>query len=143
MSPADEPPDDALPRTRGDSLPRTESEAPQPETLGHYRVEGEIGRGGMGIVYLAEDTRLGRRVALKVLPEAVANDSEALASFEREARIVAALDHPNIAMIYALERAGDVSFITLQLVPGETLAARLAPLADGDLCGEASQVCMI
>jgi serine/threonine protein kinase len=79
----------------------------------------------MGVVYVAQDTRLGRRVAIKVLPQAIARDPQALSQLEQEARILAALDHPNIAMIYSLERAEDLSFITLQLVPGETLSARL------------------
>jgi serine/threonine protein kinase len=84
----------------------------------------------MGIVYVAHDTRLERRVALKVLPQAIARDAKAIALFEQEARILAALDHPNIAMIYSLERSEDLSFITLQLVPGDTLAVRLT---DGPL----------
>jgi serine/threonine protein kinase len=123
--------DQDLDRTTGPRGPTSEHQTSNhPEILSHYRVEGELGRGGMGIVYVAHDTRLERRVALKVLPQAIARDAKAIALFEQEARILAALDHPNIAMIYSLERSEDLSFITLQLVPGDTLAVRLT---DGPL----------
>jgi serine/threonine protein kinase len=119
--------DQNIDRTTGFSRPAPEAETSvPPEFLGHYRVEGELGRGGMGVVYLGQDTRLQRRVAIKVLPQAIARDAKTLARFEQEARILATLDHPNIATIYSLEQAEDVSFITLQLVPGETLADRLS-----------------
>jgi serine/threonine protein kinase len=74
-------------------------------TLGHYRVVERIGAGGMGEVYRARDERLDREVAIKVLPEAVANDPERMRRFEREAKALAALNHPNIAIIYGLEVA--------------------------------------
>jgi serine/threonine protein kinase len=123
--------DHEIDRTIGPSDATPDSEKSEhPQFLGHYRVEGELGRGGMGVVYVAQDTRLQRRVAIKVLPEVIARDANALSHFEQEARILAALDHPNIAMIYSLERDEDVAFLTLQLVPGDTLAVRLA---DGPL----------
>ncbi len=74
-------------------------------TIGHYKIDREIGRGGMGIIFLAHDTRLGRTVALKALPEDVAADLDRLQRFEREARVLASLNHPNIAAIYGLEEA--------------------------------------
>jgi serine/threonine protein kinase len=125
------PSDQEIDKTKGPwgSTPDS-AKSEHPRLLGHYRVEGELGRGGMGVVYVAQDTRLERRVAIKVLPEAIARDAKALSHFEQEARILAALDHPNIAMIYSLERAEDVAFITLQLAAGDTLAVRLA---DGPL----------
>lgn len=124
--------DQDIDETKGPLGPTSEPErSERPQILGHYRVDGELGRGGMGVVYVAYDTRLERRVAIKVLPQAITGDAKALSHFEQEARILAALDHPNIAMIYSLERAEDVAFITLQLVPGDTLAVRLTdgPLA--------------
>jgi len=93
---------------------------------GKYRVREEIGRGGMGVVYEAEDTKLARRVAIKVLPEIFTADPERLARFEREARVLASLNHPNIAAIYGVEEADDKRFLVLELVEGETLAERLS-----------------
>ncbi len=75
------------------------------ETLSHVRITAKLGEGGMGEVYRAEDTKLGREVAIKVLPEAVASDAERLARFEREAKVLASLNHPHIAAIYAIESA--------------------------------------
>jgi serine/threonine protein kinase/Tol biopolymer transport system component len=94
--------------------------------LGVYRVESLLGAGGMGEVYLARDTRLERDVALKVLPDLFAGDSDRLARFEREARLLAALKHPNIAGIYGLEESEGVRALVLELVDGETLADRIA-----------------
>jgi DNA-binding beta-propeller fold protein YncE len=94
--------------------------------LGHHRVLERIGAGGMGEVYRALDTDLGREVALKVLPPLFALDPGRRARFEREARLLAALDHPNIATIYGIEREGEHCFLVLELVGGETLAERLA-----------------
>ncbi len=95
-------------------------------TLGHYRIESKLGEGGMGVVYQALDTNLGRQVAIKMLPEAFARDAERLARFEREARLLASLNHPNIAMIHGLEQSEGRPFLVLELVPGPTLAERLA-----------------
>ncbi|HTR98037.1 MAG TPA: protein kinase [Candidatus Acidoferrales bacterium] len=97
-----------------------------PTRLGPYTIEREIGRGGMGVVYLGRDPRLQRPVAIKVLPDTFARDPERLARFEREARLLAALTHPNIAGIYGLEDDGGVRFLALEYVEGETLAERIA-----------------
>jgi len=93
---------------------------------GKYRVIEEIGRGGMGVVYKAEDTKLARKVAIKVLPEIFTADPERLARFEREARVLASLNHPNIAAIYGVEEADGKRFLVLELVEGENLAERLS-----------------
>ena len=95
-------------------------------TLGHYRVNEQLGRGGMGEVYIADDLNLNRKVALKFLPEAFAGDSERMARFEREARLLASLNHPNIAAIYGLEQSEGKRFIVMELVEGETLAQRIS-----------------
>jgi len=94
-------------------------------TLVHYRIQEEIGEGGMGRVYRAEDTNLSRQVAIKVLPDEFAQDAERLARFEREAKLLAWLNHPNIASIYGLEQADGKPFLVLELVEGQTLAERL------------------
>ena len=91
-------------------------------TVGHYRILEQLGKGGMGEVYLAEDTKLGRRVALKVLPRDLASDDTWRQRFEREARAVAALNHPNIVTIHSVEEVDGVAFLTLELVEGQTLA---------------------
>ena len=93
--------------------------------LGGYRLQSLLGAGGMGEVYLASDDRLGRNVAIKVLPPGFTSDADRLARFEREARMLAALNHPNICAIYGFERADEVRFLVLELVDGETLADRL------------------
>ncbi len=90
--------------------------------LSHYRIDRQIGEGGMGAVFLAEDTKLGRKVALKVLPAAMASDEDRLARFQREARAVAALNHPNIVTLYSVEEEDGVHFITMEFVEGWTLA---------------------
>ena len=98
-----------------------------PETsFGAYRVEAFIGAGGMGQVYRATDLRLGRVVAIKVLPPGLSDDPDFDARFEREARLLAALNHPNIAAIHGLEEAGGVQGLVLEFVEGPTLAERLA-----------------
>ena len=94
--------------------------------LGAYEIAAPLGKGGMGEVYRARDTKLGRDVAIKVLPEAVAREQERLARFEREGRTLAALNHPNIANIYGLEDTGDVRALVMELVEGPTLADRIA-----------------
>ncbi len=95
------------------------------QTLGHYRIEEKLGQGGMGVVYSATDSKLGRQVAIKVLPELFAKDPERLARFEREARMLAALNHPNIAAIHGLEESGGTHYLVLELVPGKTLEGPL------------------
>jgi len=95
------------------------------QEFGHYRVVEKLGEGGMGVVYRATDTRLGRDVALKVLPDAFARDAERMARFEREARLLASLNHPNIAAIYGLEESAGVRAIAMELVDGHSLADRL------------------
>src|SRR5512145_3251994 len=94
--------------------------------LGHYRITAQIGEGGMGIVYKAKDSQLGREVALKVLPEGFTQDPERLARFEREAKLLASLNHPNIAAIYGLEQSDGVQALVMELVEGPTLADRIA-----------------
>ena len=116
-----------------------EPAATRPSTIGPYRVEREIARGGMGIVYEARDTRLDRTVAIKAMPDDVAADPERMARFEREARVLASLNHPNIAGIYGLEESEGRRYLALEHVQGETLADRLrrGPLPIGetiDLC---------
>src|SRR5512144_1802970 len=96
------------------------------QTLGHYRVGEQLGRGGMGEVYAADDLSLDRKVALKFLPDAFTGDPERMARFEREAKVLALLNHPNIAAIYGLEQAEGKRFIVMGLVEGETLAQRLS-----------------
>jgi eukaryotic-like serine/threonine-protein kinase len=94
--------------------------------LGPYEIVSLLGAGGMGEVYRARDSRLGRDVAIKALPESLAHDADRLARFEREARLLASLNHPNIAAIYGLEEAGGQRYLVLEYVEGETLAQRLA-----------------
>ena len=93
--------------------------------LGHYEVTALIGEGGMGQVYQATDTKLKRLVALKILPEAFSADPERLARFQREAEVLASLNHPNIAAIHGLEEADDTRALVLELVEGPTLADRI------------------
>ena len=95
------------------------------QTLGHYRIVREIGAGGMGVVYQAEDTTLGRQVALKILPPELAADDDRRQRFAREARAVAALSHPNIVTVHSVEESGGIHFITMELVKGKTLAELL------------------
>ena len=93
--------------------------------LGHYQVTALIGEGGMGQVYQATDTQLHRQVALKILPEAFATDPDRLARFQREAQVLASLNHPNIAAIYGIEEAEGTRALVLELVEGPTLADRI------------------
>ena len=95
------------------------------ETISHYRIIEKLGRGGMGEVYLAEDKRLGRKVAIKFLPAEVATNDSARQRLLREAQTAATLDHPNICAIYEVGQEGGYSFIVLQYIEGETLAARI------------------
>ena len=94
--------------------------------LGHYNVTALIGEGGMGQVYQATDTKLNRQVALKILPEAFATDPDRLARFQREAQVLASLNHPNIAAIHGLEDSEGTKALVLELVEGPTLADRIA-----------------
>jgi Tol biopolymer transport system component len=112
------------------------------DTLGPYRVVGKIGEGGMGEVYRARDHRLERDVALKVLPASLSHDPDRLARFAREARTLAALSHPNIAIIYDLEDGGERRALVMELVEGDTLAGRLArgPLPIDDAIQVALQI---
>src|ERR671910_827485 len=91
-------------------------------TLAHYRIVDPLGKGGMGEVFVAEDTKLHRKVALKVLPPDVAIDPERRQRFEREAQAIAALNHPHIVTIHSVEQSGDTHFLTMELVDGQTLA---------------------
>ena len=100
---------------------------PTGHKLAHYEILEPIGKGGMGEVYRARDGKLGRDVAIKVLPEELARDTERLARFKREAKVLASLNHPNIASIYGLEQFESTHYLVLELVPGETLAERIAP----------------
>src|ERR1700682_4003200 len=94
--------------------------------LGPYEILAPIGAGGMGEVYRAKDTKLGRDVDLKVLPEAFAHDAERMARFEREAQVLASLNHPNIATIHGLEESGGVRALVMEVVEGDDLSQRLA-----------------
>jgi serine/threonine protein kinase/tetratricopeptide (TPR) repeat protein len=96
-------------------------------TLAHYRIVSALGSGGMGEVYRATDTKLGRDVALKVLPPDMARDPERLARFQREARAVAALNHPHIVTIFSIEESDGVHFLTMELVEGLSLDRRISP----------------
>jgi len=93
--------------------------------LGPYEIVAPLGSGGMGEVYRARDLGLDRTVAIKVLPEAFAEDGERLARFEREAKLLASLNHPNIAILFGFDRAGSIPFLAMEMVPGETLAERI------------------
>jgi len=111
-------------------------------TLGHYRIVDKIGEGGMGEVYRAHDERLDRDVAVKVLPEAVAQDADRLARFEREARLLASLNHPNIATLHGLEEHEGQRYLVMELAEGETLAKRIkkGAIPVDDALGYACQI---
>jgi len=86
------------------------------QTISHYRIDTKIGQGGMGEVYQAKDTKLGRDVAIKVLPEEFAKDADRVARFQREAKLLASLNHPNIAAIHGLEESDGTRFLVMELI---------------------------
>ena len=111
--------------------------------LAHYEITSHLGSGGMGDVYQATDLKLGRNVAIKFLSEAFSHDNERVVRFEREARVLAALNHPNIAAIHGLEESGDRKFLVMELVEGETLAERIrrGSIPVHESIGIAKQIC--
>ena len=113
------------------------------KTISHYRILERIGRGGMGVVYKAEDLRLGRYVALKLLPHVLASEPEARQRFEREARAASALNHPSICTVYEIDESEDLHLMAMELIEGETLQERIArsPLETPNVVDIAVEIC--
>ncbi|MGC2421096.1 MAG: protein kinase [Candidatus Acidiferrales bacterium] len=118
------------------------AELPVGSRLGTYEIVARIGAGGMGVVYQTRDTHLGRTVAIKVLSPAFVDDPESLSRFQREARLLASLNHPNIATIHGFEQSGGTHYLVMELIPGQTLAERLrdGPLEIAEALGLACQI---
>ena len=112
------------------------------QSINHYKITAKLGEGGMGAVYRATDTRLGRHVALKIVPEKFARDRQRMGRFQREAEVLASLDHPNISTIHGLEVDGDVQALVLELVEGPTLAERITegPIPTEEALGMALEI---
>src|SRR5712691_12791146 len=112
------------------------------DRIGAYEVTSQLGEGGMGVVFRARDTKLLRDVALKVLPDHFADDPDRLSRLQREAQILASVNHPNIAQIYGLEQVGSTGCIVMELVEGETLSDRLknGPLSVDEAIEVARQI---
>ena len=106
--------------------------------LGPYEVVAALGAGGMGEVYRATDCRLGRDVAIKILPETFAADADRRARFEREARVVAALNHPNIVVLHSVEDVDGIRFLTMELVEGQSLDQHLKPGCSAPIMGRST-----
>src|SRR5262245_40829250 len=113
------------------------------QQLGPYEIIGLLGKGGMGEVYRARDTKLRREVAIKILPEEFSGDADRASRFQREAEVLASLNHPNIAAIYDLQEANDTRFLVLELVEGETLADRIrrGPILVEEALKNANSIC--
>jgi serine/threonine protein kinase len=132
-----------LARAIADSESQPDTPQLEGKTISHYRIVEAIGRGGMGVVYKAEDLKLRRYVALKFLPESLAQDQQARQRFEREAQAASALNHPNICTVYEIDEADGVHFIAIEFLEGETLKDRMAraPLETRELVRIGIEIC--